>query len=70
VSREEDIFHADVQRTFATDYGQRVLRDLVLTYTRRVFDDDSPYRTAYNVGKADLVMHLVSLTEEEFTDAT
>ena len=68
MSREEDIFHADVQRTFTTETGQRVIRELVLSYTRKVFDDN-PYKTAYNAGKSDLVTHLVSLIEEKL-DAT
>ncbi len=68
MSREEDIFHADVQRTFASEPGQRVIRELVLTHTRKVFDDN-PFKTAYNAGKSDLVTHLVSLIEDKL-DAT
>ena len=64
MSREEDIFHADVQRTFATDYGQRVINNLVETYCRGTFAEN-PFKMAHKVGQSDLVMHLVSLIEQE-----
>ena len=56
-------FHADVQRMFGTDAGQRVLAEMEARYCRANFDEN-PYTTARNCGQADLVQFLKSLTEE------
>lgn len=68
MSREEDIFHADVQRTFVSEHGRRVIEELTATHCRKVYNDN-PYKMAYNVGKSDLVQHLVALIEQELRDA-
>lgn len=60
-------FHADVQRVFLTNEGQRVLHEMELRYCRANFDEN-PYTTARNCGQADLVNFLKSLTEERIED--
>ena len=64
MSREEDIFHADVKRSFSEPHGQRVLDELTATYCRKVYDDN-PYKMAYKAGQSDLVQRLITLVEED-----
>ena len=64
MSREENIFHADVKRAFSEAHGQRVIEELVAKHCRKVYNDN-PFRMAYNAGQSDLVQHLVSLIEQE-----
>ena len=63
-TKEEDKFEADVTRLFSSELGEAVLNELELRYCRRLMQPDA-HRTAYAVGKSDLVMFLKELSETQ-----
>lgn len=60
VSKRSIAVVSDYRETFATDFGQRVLWDMMKQFMLRTsYADGNPHGTAFNEGQRDVLLHIL-----------